>query len=100
MGSHTDLTAAYAGATNYAPSTSAPLSEQINQASTSLTLQPPVPILASAGESVTPTLSTVSPVAPGSGIPTGIVTFEDGGTTLGSGVLSNGGCSHPWQHRA
>ncbi len=41
------------------------------------------------GQSVTFT-ATVSPVAPGSGTPTGTVTFKDGGTTLGTGTLSGG----------
>ncbi len=34
--------------------------------------------------------ATVSPVAPGAGIPAGTVTFKDGGATLGSGTLVGG----------
>ena len=41
------------------------------------------------GKSVTFT-ATVSPVAPGSGTPTGNVTFMDGATILGIGTLSSG----------
>ena len=41
------------------------------------------------GQSVTFTV-TVASVAPGSGTPTGTVTFKKGGTVLGSGTLVNG----------
>jgi hypothetical protein len=39
------------------------------------------------GQSLTFT-ATVSPVSPGTGTPTGQVTFDDGSTTLGTGMLS------------
>ena len=42
------------------------------------------------GQSVTFT-ATVSPVAPASGTPAGIVTFKDGNTTLGAGTLNASG---------
>ena len=42
------------------------------------------------GESVTFT-ATVTANAPGSGIPTGTVTFLDGSTTLGTGTLNGSG---------
>src|SRR5262249_58469792 len=41
------------------------------------------------GQSVTFT-ATVAAVAPGSGTPTGTVTFKNGGTVLGSGTLVSG----------
>ncbi|HKF21440.1 MAG TPA: Ig-like domain repeat protein [Candidatus Angelobacter sp.] len=41
------------------------------------------------GQSVTFT-ATISPVAPGSGTPTGTVTFLDGGSPIGTGTLSGG----------
>jgi len=41
------------------------------------------------GQSVTFT-ATVSPVAPGTGTPTGTVTFLDGGSPIGTGTLSGG----------
>src|SRR5207302_1949023 len=42
------------------------------------------------GQSVTFT-ATVSVDAPGAGLPTGTVTFKDGATTLGPGVVGAGG---------
>ena len=45
------------------------------------------------GQSVTFT-ATVTAVAPGSGTPTGTVTFKDGATTLGTGTL-NAAASRP-----
>ena len=47
------------------------------------------PSPASSGESVTLT-ATVGAVAPGSGTPTGTVTFSQGSTTLGTGTLDSG----------
>ena len=44
------------------------------------------------GQSVTFT-ATVSPVAPGTGTPTGTVTFLDGGSPIGTGTLSGGGAT-------
>src|SRR5437763_1165367 len=41
------------------------------------------------GQSVTLT-ATVSVAAPGAGQPTGMVTFKDGSTTLGTGTLNGG----------
>lgn len=87
IGSHT-ITAVYAGDTNFAGSTSSTLTQVVNKASTLTTLS------ASAnpsvvGQSVTFT-ATVSVVAPGTGVPSGTITFKDGVTTLGTGTLSNG----------
>ena len=42
------------------------------------------------GKSVTFT-ATVTAVSPGTGVPTGTVTFEDGSTTLGTGKLNSSG---------
>ena len=44
---------------------------------------------AAVGQSVTFT-ATVTPVAPGTGTPTGTVTFLDGGSSIGTGMLSGG----------
>ncbi len=41
------------------------------------------------GQSVTFS-ATVSPIAPGAGVPAGTVTFKDGGATLGTGTLVGG----------
>ncbi len=85
-GSHT-ISAVYGGDGNFLTSTSSNLTQTVNQASTDTV------VTANAdpddGGSVTLT-ATVSAVAPGSGTPTGNVTFMDGGTTLGVEALSGG----------
>src|SRR5204862_1153242 len=87
VGSHS-ITAVYSGDTNFTTSTSAVLTQVVNQSSTTTTLtssaNPSV-----FGQSVTFT-ATVAAVAPGAGTPTGTVTFKDGGATLGIGNLSSG----------
>jgi hypothetical protein len=86
VGAHT-ITASYSGDTGFLAS-SATLAggEMVNPASTSTavssTVNPSV-----TGQSVTFT-ATVSVAAPGSGMPTGMVTFSDGSTSLGQGTLS------------
>ena len=86
-GAHS-ITAAYGADTNFATSTSAALSQTVNQAATTAALisssNPSI-----FGQSATFTAS-VSAVAPGAGTPTGTVTFKDGMTTLGTGTLSGG----------
>ena len=86
-GPHT-ITVSYSGDGNFVTSTSAPLTQTVNQAATTSK------VTSSAnpsvfGESVTFT-ATVKAVAPGSGTPTGTVSFLDGSTTLGTGTLSGG----------
>ena len=86
-GQHT-ITAAYNGSSTFAISTAAALTQTVNQDHTSTV------VTASAdpsvyGRSVTFT-ATVSAAAPGSGTPTGSVTFMDGSTALGSATLSGG----------
>ncbi|MGO8897662.1 MAG: beta strand repeat-containing protein [Isosphaeraceae bacterium] len=87
------ITAVYSGDTNYAPSTSAVLSQTVNQDSTTSTAKssanPSV-----YGQSVTYT-ATVKAASPGSGTPTGKVTFYDGTTNLGNGTLSGGTATLP-----
>ncbi len=82
------ITAVYGGDTNFVSSTSAVLAQNVSQDGTATTLtssaNPSV-----FGQSVTFT-ATVKASAPGSGTPTGVVTFLDGTTTLGSGTLSGG----------
>ena len=80
IGSHT-ITAQYLGDTNYnASASSASITQVVNQASTTTGLassaNPSV-----AGQQVTYT-ATVSVTAPGSGTPTGSVTFKDGASTI------------------
>ncbi|HZV06696.1 MAG TPA: Ig-like domain repeat protein [Gemmataceae bacterium] len=87
VGNHS-ITAVYGGDTNDLGSTSNTLSQVVNQDSTttmvSSSVNPSV-----YGQSVTFT-ATVSANSPGSGTPTGTVTFEDGTTILGTGQLSGG----------
>jgi hypothetical protein len=87
-GSH-PLTAVYGGDTTFAGSTSAALTQTVNQAKTQ------VAITSSAnpsvyGQAVTFT-ATVTVSSPGSGTPTGTMTFYDGGAAIGTGTVGSGG---------
>jgi hypothetical protein len=86
VAAHT-VTAAYGGDGNFNASTSAGLSQAVNQSGSSSavtsSLNPAV-----LGQSVTFT-ATVSAASPGSGTPTGSVTFKDGTSTLGTGTLNS-----------
>jgi hypothetical protein len=88
VGAHS-ITAVYSGDSNFATSTSAPVTQTVNQAATTTTLgsnaNPSV-----FGQSVTFT-ATVAPVAPGAGTPTGTVQFKDGAANLGAAVTLAGG---------
>ncbi len=86
-GPHT-ITVSYNGNGNFVTSTSTPLTQTVAQAATTSK------VTSSAnpsvfGQSVTFT-ATIKAVVPGSGTPTGTVTFLDGSTTLGTGTLSGG----------
>jgi hypothetical protein len=87
VGGHS-ITVVYGGDTNFTGSTSAALTQTVNRDGTTTRVtsssRPSV-----FGQSVTFT-ATVSAVTPGSGTPTGTVTFMDGTTTLGTGTLSGG----------
>ncbi|MBZ5537598.1 MAG: Ig-like domain repeat protein [Acidobacteriia bacterium] len=87
VGTHS-ITAVYGGDPNFLGGTSGVLSQTVKQASTSTLL---VSTLNSTllGQSVTFT-ATVSAVAPGSGVPSGTVTFKDGTTILGSAAVNGG----------
>jgi len=87
VGTHA-ITAVYSGDTTFAGSTSPNLSQTVNQDATRTT------VTASSkqsvfGQSVTFT-ATVTAKSPGSGTPTGQVTFMDGSTQLGNATLSGG----------
>jgi len=86
-GAHS-ITVSYNGSTDFNTSTSGVLAQTVNKATTKTTLvsshNPSV-----FGQSVTFT-ATVAAVAPGSGTPTGTVTFKNGGTVFGSGTLVSG----------
>jgi hypothetical protein len=87
--SEDDVVATYGGDTKDAGSSSAALDEVVNAASTSTSLgaSPASPVT---GQQVTLT-ATVAPEPPGSGTPTGSVTFSDSGGTLCSAVALNAG---------
>jgi len=84
-GSHS-INAVYAGDTNFQTSTSNAVSQVVNQDGSSISVttsgSPSV-----FGQAVTFT-ATVIAAAPGSGTPSGTVTFKDGATVIGSGTLS------------
>jgi len=82
------ITAVYSGDPNYAPSTSTVLTQTVNQDSTTSTVKSSANPSVYA-QSVTYT-ATVKAASPGSGTPTGTVTFYDGTTNLGSGTLAGG----------
>ena len=88
LGAHS-ITVQYAGDANFLASTSAALSQNISQAATSATvtsgLNPSI-----FGQPVTFT-ATVAVTAPGSGTPTGSVSFRDGAALLGTGTLNGSG---------
>jgi hypothetical protein len=82
------ITAVYSGDANFPGSTSTIFSQTVNADATSVTVASslnPAPF----GEPVTFT-ATVTAQAPGSGTPTGTVTFKDGSSTLGAATLSGG----------
>ncbi len=86
-GTHS-ITAKYQGSTNFAFSTTTALGLNINQAATATTLTS-LANPAAFGQTVT-LIGTVTLPTPGPNIPSGIVTFLDGGTSLGNATLVNG----------
>ena len=84
VGSHS-ITAVYAGATNFAGSTSPTITRSVTQAA-STTTATSAPNPSSFGQAATITAS----VASSGGTPTGTVSFFDGATLLGTGTLSGG----------
>ena len=88
IGSHT-ITASFTGATGWSNSSGTSPAQVVNTAGTSTALS------SSANPSVygqSVTLSaTVTAASPGSGVPTGTVTFKNGSSTLGTGNLNAGG---------
>jgi uncharacterized repeat protein (TIGR01451 family) len=85
VGSHV-ITATYGSDASFNGSTSIPATQVVGQANTatSLTSAPNASVF---GQSVTFT-ATVTASAPGAGTPTGLVTFVEGATVLGTGALS------------
>jgi hypothetical protein len=87
-GSHS-ITATYSGDTNFTTSNFLGLNQTVNADATTTSLVSSVNPSVS-GQAVTFT-ATVTANAPGSGVPTGTVTFRDDKTTLGVGTLNGSG---------
>jgi hypothetical protein len=87
-GNHT-ITAVYSGDTNFTGSASDALTQVVNQAETTTALDSSRNP-STFGDAVTFT-ATVTPNAPGSGTPTGVVIFMDGDTVLGTATLDANG---------
>ena len=87
VGTHS-ITASYAGDSMNGASSSPPLSQVVNKASTSTTVTAaPSPGIAGGPETITATVKVIL----GSGTPTGTVTFTSGATQLGSAPLTGAG---------
>lgn len=91
-GNHT-IAAVYSSDGTFAKSTSTALKETVKKAATTTTVKASANP-ATVGQPVTVS-TTVAAASPGSGIPTGSVTFKDGSTTLGSASLVGGKAT--WQ---
>ncbi len=88
VGSGQSITAVYGGDANFATSTSSTLPQTVDQDGTTASgTSAPNPSVY--GQSVT-FKATLTASAPGSGMPTGTVTFMDGSINLGTGTLSSG----------
>jgi hypothetical protein len=87
VGRHS-ITAVYGGDSSFNGSTPSALSQKVNKASTTKVISSANPSVS--GRSVTFT-ATVSANEPGSGTPTGTVTFKDGGKVLGTATLDASG---------
>src|SRR5262249_10417374 len=83
-GSHS-ITGSYGGDSNYSPSTSAALAQTVNKSATSTT------VTSSLNPSVyNQSVAFTATVSGAGGLPTGLVTFNDGTATMGSASLVNG----------
>jgi hypothetical protein len=87
VGPHS-ISAVYNGDDYFNASTAAALTQTVHQCSSAVAVASSANPSVS-GQWVTFTAS-VSAIAPGSGTPSGIITFKDGATILGSGTLSSG----------
>jgi hypothetical protein len=85
LGVHS-LRAVFAGISPFANSTSAFLSEPVNKDTSATTLSVDTTAFGISGFVLL--TATIIPVAPGSGSPTGTVTFLDGNTVLGTGQVT------------
>jgi hypothetical protein len=82
------LVAVYNGSGSFASSRSISLVDTVSQAATTTSLTSPT-LTAAVGQNVTFT-ATVAAVAPAAGAPTGMVTFRDGSTVIGTASVSGG----------
>jgi parallel beta-helix repeat protein len=82
------ITVDYSGDSNFLASVSTTLSQTVNQDATTTNVKSSLNP-STLGDEVTFT-ATVTASRPGSGTPTGTVTFMDGTTVLGSGTLNDG----------
>jgi hypothetical protein len=87
VGTH-PITAAYASDGNFASSTSGIVTQTVNKDTTTVTLTSSVNP-SSFSQLVTFT-ATITANSPGSGTPTGTVTFKDNGVSIGTGALAGG----------
>ena len=88
VGSHS-ITTSYGGDTDFTASTSSVITQIVNQdATAAVVLSSNDPSVF--GQSVTFT-ATITANLPGTGIPTGTVTFKDGSAVLGTGILDGSG---------
>src|SRR5438876_9875515 len=85
------MTASDAGNSNFASSTSAALTQTVKKANTSAAISTQSPNPSVAGQPVAVNF-TVTPVAPGSGTPTGNVTVSDGLGDACTTTPEAGGC--------
>jgi hypothetical protein len=83
------ITAKYGGGANFKASASTALNVTVNQDTTTAKVASSA-APAVVGQGVTFT-ATVTANSPGSGVPTGIVTFYDGTTRIGTGTLNSSG---------
>jgi Bacterial Ig-like domain (group 3) len=88
VGMHS-LKASFAGVGGFTSST-ATLSETANQAATTTSLAGRVLTIPIMGEHLVLLTATITPVAPGAGVPTGTVTFFEAGNVVGAAQVSNG----------
>jgi len=86
------ITASYNGNTNFAASSSTALTQTVNKANTTAAISTQSPNPSVAGQPVAVNF-TVTPVAPGSGTPTGNVTVSDGLGDACTAAVATGGCS-------
>ncbi len=88
-GNHPAITAVYGGDSNFNTATSNALDQNVTPSATTTKLTKSTTTAVKFGQSVTFT-ATIAAVSPGSGIPTGTVTFENNGAVLGTATLSGG----------